>query len=111
MLTINDEKIDEKTYFRDQTTFLSNRYEADINGLTVANRLANLIVCIESYKTTENKKSESSVSSIEETEMHDDSDSLNEDDNDVIYEEAINRGKDSQYNVTIDRNIIFALIH
>ena len=44
---INDDILDEKYLFKDQTTVLSDKYEADIKGTTVCNRLANVIVRME----------------------------------------------------------------
>ena len=44
---INDEIHYERHIFKDQTTVLCNKYESDVKGKTVANRLANIIVLLE----------------------------------------------------------------
>jgi hypothetical protein len=47
---IEDDSANEKMFFRDQTTIFCNKYETDVNASTVASKLANLIVNIETSK-------------------------------------------------------------
>ena len=42
-----DAKVDEQTFFRDQSTVFCNKYEEDVGVPTVANKLANIIVNVE----------------------------------------------------------------
>ena len=42
-----DKESAERNYFRDQSTVFCNKYEEDVMVPTVANKLANIIVCIE----------------------------------------------------------------
>ena len=47
---IEELNIDEKMFFRDQSTIFCNKYESDMKATTVANKLANLIGNLENFK-------------------------------------------------------------
>ena len=105
---VEDEIFDEKFLFKDQTTVLANKYESDVKGVTVANKLANVIVQIDSSNMIDIERLEEQLDVNDEINLEEIDDFLdfidNRTDDDVEIEESEN---DIKYTSEIRKDDIY----